>query len=296
MYALPFVQQVREVQIIVDYRERFLLLTVFDVLILCLFFLVFVILLDNLCIGGQRLLHSRPQIPPSTTGSSANDTTQNDDAPQNDTDQSELVPRDEPSNLEGTTTLANSNPPPPESNLPEPQVLSDADKSPKLDEFNIYFYLSLLSTLTIFPFWLYKEFQLLPPMIQPTHIYVDNLLANWATEKYPFVSTSFVFGLPIFVRKLLVLPLPQLLVNGVGHYTYNQISFVLLSTVVAVTHVVINACRRIFVIYASVVWLENPLTWMNIFGTCLVILGVVSFAKEKARMTSMDTTVKLKTN
>ena len=143
-----------------------------------------------------------------------------------------------------------------------------------LDDVNLYFYISLLATLSLLPFWYVTELPHLPPLVQPFRSSLSSLPALLTT-------TSFTSSLWLLLTSSYLLSLAA---NGLLHYSYNQCSFVLLSRLSPLTHVVINACRRLFVIYVSVVWYGVPLTLSNVLGTVLVVGGVVAFATEKGRI------------
>jgi len=148
-----------------------------------------------------------------------------------------------------------------------------------LDDVNLYFYISLLATLALLPVWYITELPQLPPLIQPFHSSLSSLPALFTSSSSS--SHSFSASLWLLLTSSYLL---SLAINGVLHYSYNQCSFLLLSRLSPLTHVVINACRRLFVIYVSVVWYGVPLTVSNVLGTVLVVGGVVAFATEKGRI------------
>ena len=145
-----------------------------------------------------------------------------------------------------------------------------------LDDVNLYFYISLLATLALLPLWYVSELPHLPSLLQPFRSSLSSLPALFTAS-----SASFTSLLWLLLTSSYLLSLAS---NGLLHYSYNQCSFLLLSRLSPLTHVVINACRRLFVIYVSVVWYGVPLTMSNVFGTVLVVGGVVAFASEKGRI------------
>lgn len=62
--------------------------------------------------------------------------------------------------------------------------------------------------------------------------------------------------------------------NGILHFVYNQCSMLVLSRVPALTHSILNASRRFFIIMAAVVYFGTVLTDANKLGIALLILGV----------------------
>ena len=154
-----------------------------------------------------------------------------------------------------------------------------------LDDVNLYFYISLLATLALLPVWYVTEFPHLPPVVQPFLSSLSSLPALFTT------TSSFTSSLWLLLTSSYLLSLAA---NGLLHYSYNQCSFLLLSRLSPLTHVVINACRRLFVIYVSVVWYGVPLTVSNVLGTVLVVGGVVAFAAEKGRIDAQQQQAKAK--
>ena len=143
-----------------------------------------------------------------------------------------------------------------------------------LDDVQLYFFLSLLSTLLLLPVWLATERAALPPLLAP---FLSSLSSSSISSS---LSPSSLWAL---TRSSLLL---SLMVNGALHYAYNQCSLFLLTRLSPITHVVVNACRRLFVIYLSVVWYGATLTRGNVIGTVIVIGGVLWFGYEKTRLES----------
>lgn len=68
-----------------------------------------------------------------------------------------------------------------------------------------------------------------------------------------------------------------LFADGVLNWLQNIIAFSVLSLVTPLTYAVASASKRIFVIAVSLFILGNPVTWMNIFGMMLAVLGVLVY-------------------
>ncbi|KYM94700.1 PREDICTED: solute carrier family 35 member E1 homolog [Cyphomyrmex costatus] len=72
-----------------------------------------------------------------------------------------------------------------------------------------------------------------------------------------------------------------LFLDGILNWFQNIIAFSVLSIVTPLTYAVASASKRIFVIGVTLFVLGNPVTWLNIFGMTMAILGVLCYNKAK---------------
>ncbi|XP_046386320.1 solute carrier family 35 member E1 homolog [Ischnura elegans] len=72
-----------------------------------------------------------------------------------------------------------------------------------------------------------------------------------------------------------------LFLDGVLNWFQNIVAFSVLSLVTPLTYAVASASKRLFVIAASLILLQNPVTFTNIAGMALAIFGVLCYNKAK---------------
>lgn len=72
-----------------------------------------------------------------------------------------------------------------------------------------------------------------------------------------------------------------LFLDGILNWFQNIIAFSVLSIVTPLTYAVASASKRIFVIGVTLLVLGNPVTWFNVFGMTMAILGVLCYNKAK---------------
>jgi solute carrier family 35 protein E1 len=91
-----------------------------------------------------------------------------------------------------------------------------------------------------------------------------------------------VIQLVIMNKNIAVFVVPLYLLNGLAYATYNMMSIAVLSRTDLVTHAVLNAFRRVFIIMTTSYFFQVRLSVLNIAGIFVAVAGVVSFAVAKA--------------
>ena len=99
---------------------------------------------------------------------------------------------------------------------------------------------------------------------------IINKLANYFLDRP--LMTHFCFQTSGDYRVIALL-----FTDGVLNWLQNIIAFSVLSLVTPLTYAVASASKRIFVIAISLLILGNPVTWMNMFGMLLAIIGVLCY-------------------
>jgi solute carrier family 35, member E1 len=72
-----------------------------------------------------------------------------------------------------------------------------------------------------------------------------------------------------------------LFTDGALNWLQNILAFTVLSLVTPLTYAVSSASKRIFVIALSLFVLGNPVTWLNILGMTMAIIGVLCYNRAK---------------
>ena len=99
----------------------------------------------------------------------------------------------------------------------------------------------------------------------------------------PALYEQLVEGGP--ARRLLIL-------NGVVYWLNNQMNFLVLEKVDAVTHGLINCGRRVANIAFAIVWFRVPVTIFNGIGMALALFGTFSYMRAKQQMCAAGPTVR----
>lgn len=73
------------------------------------------------------------------------------------------------------------------------------------------------------------------------------------------------------------------LLNGTMFAAYNLVSYLVLKRADLITHSVLNAFRRVFVILSAAYFFDNPLSFINVAGILLAVTGVGLFGWSKAQ-------------
>uniref|UniRef100_A0A7S3EMW8 Sugar phosphate transporter domain-containing protein n=2 Tax=Rhodosorus marinus TaxID=101924 RepID=A0A7S3EMW8_9RHOD len=123
----------------------------------------------------------------------------------------------------------------------------------KMDNLNLFGYISMLSFLTLLPFTLILEG------------------AQYASV-FGGAAGAGASGLGL---------LATLCICGFLHFLYNQFSYVVLQRVNPVTHSVGNTMKRVAVIVSSIVVFKNEVTTLNKIGTAIAIFGVGLYSQVK---------------
>lgn len=71
------------------------------------------------------------------------------------------------------------------------------------------------------------------------------------------------------------------LLTGVCFHSYQQVSYMILQMVSAVTHAVGNCVKRVVVIVSSVLFFQTPVSPVNSLGTGLALAGVFLYSRVK---------------
>lgn len=74
-----------------------------------------------------------------------------------------------------------------------------------------------------------------------------------------------------------------LMINGLAYTIYNILSFLVLGRTNLITHAVLNAFRRVFIISFTAYYFHVHVSHFNIFGVFLAVAGVLCFAYTRSR-------------
>ena len=73
-----------------------------------------------------------------------------------------------------------------------------------------------------------------------------------------------------------------LIINGIMFAIYNLVSYLVLRRSDLITHSVLNAFRRVFIIVFTTYFFKTPLTLFNMIGVGIAIVGVLCFGYSKS--------------
>ncbi|WOG84128.1 hypothetical protein DCAR_0103309 [Daucus carota subsp. sativus] len=99
------------------------------------------------------------------------------------------------------------------------------------------------------------------------------------------ILTEGVRFTPAYLQQYTGLNLKDLLLKaiftGICFHSYQQISYMILHKVSAVTHAVANCVKRVVLIVASVIFFRTPVSPVNALGTSLALAGVFMYSRAK---------------
>jgi drug/metabolite transporter (DMT)-like permease len=75
--------------------------------------------------------------------------------------------------------------------------------------------------------------------------------------------------------------------NGTMFALYNLVSYLVLRRTDLVTHSVLNAFRRVFIILFTTFYFHLSLSPFNVLGVCIAVMGVLAFGYSKAKDNKM---------
>lgn len=90
-----------------------------------------------------------------------------------------------------------------------------------------------------------------------------------------FFSSPIDFSAPEFI--------PLLFKASVTHWSYNILSFWLVTHLSAMTYSVGNSVKRLITIYSSILYFRNPVSWLNALASLVAVAGVFLYSFEEAR-------------
>jgi len=68
----------------------------------------------------------------------------------------------------------------------------------------------------------------------------------------------------------------------ISHYLYNVFSYVLLGMMSPLSHSVSGSVKRLFIIYTSIIYFKNPVTFLNTMASAVAIGGVLLYSWDRS--------------
>lgn len=126
-----------------------------------------------------------------------------------------------------------------------------------IDDINMFSQISFLGLLLLIPVTL---------IFEGRSIYHTLIVPETSQKNFSFTTFFFL-----------------LLLNGMMFATYNLASYVVLRRTDLITHSVLNAFRRVFIIVFTTIYFNSHLSMTNLFGIFLAISGVILFGYFKSK-------------
>jgi solute carrier family 35 protein E1 len=80
----------------------------------------------------------------------------------------------------------------------------------------------------------------------------------------------------------------QTFICGMSYYLYNEVSYLALDRLDAVSHAVANTIKRVVILIASVVAFKAPMSSQSIWGSGIAIAGVLLYSIAKEHYAKKD--------
>jgi len=132
------------------------------------------------------------------------------------------------------------------------KVMGDFDDSKNLSAANLYGVLTILSFIGLLPFALIVE--------------GPELIAGYNKAIAEVGTTQFY---------------KEQMICGLAYYLYNEVAYMVLGQVGAVTHAVANTVKRVAILVASVIIFGTTMTQQGIIGSSIAIGGVLLYSLTK---------------
>lgn len=138
-----------------------------------------------------------------------------------------------------------------------------------LDEINLFYQISWMGLLYLIPITLFFEGR----DIYELCFHASNFLQNNSAT-----TTNSGKNAEVTSRLLLTL-----VINGCMFALYNLVSYLVLRRTALITHSVLNAFRRVFIILFTTYFFGLYLSPFNLLGVFVAVLGVILFGYSKSR-------------